>query len=223
MKRLIWISADPGCGKSVLARCIVDEDLPSALPERILYYFFKDTSPEQRSASRALCAVLYQLFTSCLRLIRHAMPEYNARGAALFTTLPQLWSILMTATADPAADSVICVFNALDECDHHEQSRLIEYLGNVCHRQGISPSTSRLKFLVTSRPYFNIRREFGRAIEAVNNIELAGTGESSSIKKEIDLVIEHRVTSLEREDHVKPEVIDYLRRRLLAMEHRTYL
>ena len=29
-KKLLWISADPGCGKSVLTRCIVDEDLPSA-------------------------------------------------------------------------------------------------------------------------------------------------------------------------------------------------
>ena len=44
MKRLLWISADPGCGKSVLARCIVDKDLPGALqkdpPTRVLYDFF---------------------------------------------------------------------------------------------------------------------------------------------------------------------------------------
>ena len=45
INRLLWISAAPGCGKSVLARCIVDEDLPSTLqkdrPIRVLYYFFK--------------------------------------------------------------------------------------------------------------------------------------------------------------------------------------
>ena len=226
-KRLIWISADPGCGKSVLTRCIVDEDLPnastSALPKRILYYFFKDTSLEQRSACRALCAVLHQLFTSCPRLIRHAMPEYNKRGATLFTTLPQLWSIFMIATADPTAGNVICIFDALDECDSPEQSRLIEYLGNFCYQQRNSSSMSRLKFLVTSRPYFNIRREFSRAFKAVNDIELAGTDESASIKKEIDLVIEHRIVTLEREDHLKPEVTDHLRRRLLQVEHRTYL
>lgn len=68
IKKLLWISADPGCGKSVLARCIIDEDLPQPLrddpPRRVLYYFFKDTSPEQRSATRAISAVLHQLFIS---------------------------------------------------------------------------------------------------------------------------------------------------------------
>ncbi|KAL2038542.1 hypothetical protein N7G274_008589 [Stereocaulon virgatum] len=47
---LLWISADPGCGKSVLARCIVDEDLPRVFvndsSKQVLYYFFKDTSLE---------------------------------------------------------------------------------------------------------------------------------------------------------------------------------
>ncbi len=47
---LLWVSADPGCGKSVLARYIVDEDLPTVFlndsSKRVLYYFIKDTSLE---------------------------------------------------------------------------------------------------------------------------------------------------------------------------------
>ena len=63
IKKLLWISADPGCGKSVLARYIIDEDLLQPIRDnplrRVLYYFFKDTSPEQRSATRAISAILY--------------------------------------------------------------------------------------------------------------------------------------------------------------------
>ena len=83
---LLWISDDPGCGKSVLARCIVDEDLPRIFPndssKRVLYYFFKDTSLEQRSVSRAISTILHQLFVSHPRLIRHALPKYKEMGAA---------------------------------------------------------------------------------------------------------------------------------------------
>ena len=224
---MILISADPGCGKSVLAKCIVDEDLPNAFisnsPRRTLYFFFKDTSLEQRSASRALCAVLHQLFTFHPRLIRHALPKYKEKGAALSSIFLELWSIFMKATADPIAGDIVCVLDALDECNDQERPKLIECLENVNLGQGTSPSISRLKFLVTSRPYFGIQRGFFQSLEASNNIELAGNAESSSIKKEIDLVIEYKVAKLKRELCLSQEVTDHLRERLLKIEHRTYL
>ena len=118
---LLWISADPGCGKSVLAKCIVDEDLPGAFPrdciKRILYYFFKDTSLEQQSASRAICTILHQLFVSHPRLIRYALPKYNEKGAALSTTFLDLWSIFIAAATDSIAGDIFCVLDALDECN----------------------------------------------------------------------------------------------------------
>ena len=226
-KRLLWISADPGCGKSVLARCIVDEDLPSVLQndpsKQILYYFFKDISIEQRSASRAISTILHQLFVSRPQLIRFALPKYNERGAALSTTFPELWPIFIAAATDPTAGDIVCVLDALDECNDQEQARLIECLEDFCLRQRTSSSASCLKFLVTSRPYFEIRWRFDRVLEASNNIELAGNDESASIKKEIDLVIKHQVANLKREIRLAPNVSDHLEKRLLETEHRTYL
>ena len=226
-KKLLWISADPGCGKSVLAKCLVDEDLPRASTDaqsrHILYYFFKDTSPEQRSASRALCAVLHQLFTSCPWLIRHALPQYKERGAKLLTALPELWSIFMTVTADFAGGSIVCIFDALDECVDQERSMLIKYLGDFCRQQQIPSSMSCLTLLVTSRPYFDIQREFERVLETVNDIALKGTDESASIEKEINLVIEHKIESLKHKDRLNQKVTEYLRQRLFEIEHRTYL
>ena len=120
-KKLLWISADPGCGKSVLARCIIDEDLPKAFQnnssKRVLYYFFKDTSPEQRSATRAISTILHQLCASQPRLIRYALPSYRGTGKALSTKFPNLWSIFTAAATDPLAGNTIWVLDALDECD----------------------------------------------------------------------------------------------------------
>ncbi|MCJ1378443.1 hypothetical protein MMC17_001542 [Xylographa soralifera] len=220
-KKLLWISADPGCGKSVLARCIIDEALPQNLPNtsstQILYYFFKDTSPEQRSATRAVSTILHQLFAARPQLIRHALPSYREIGAALSQTFPKLWSIFSAAVTDPLAGDIICVLDALDECNEQEQQRLTQAI------QQILSSASRLKILITSRPYFEIRYGFHELLEASSNIELAGNDESASIKKEIDLVIKHHVKELAKKSRLHPKVEAHLEKRLLGIEHRTYL
>ncbi|KAL8855282.1 MAG: hypothetical protein Q9178_008069 [Gyalolechia marmorata] len=153
-KKLLLISADPGCGKSVLARCIIDEDLQQALqnnPSRcVLYYFFKDTSPEQRSAVRAISSILHQLFVSRPHLIRHALPSYREIGKPLSSIFPKLWSIFEAAAADPMAGDVFCVLDALDECNEQERKILIKALEDFCFYQRTLSSTSRLKVLVTS-------------------------------------------------------------------------
>ncbi|KAK3171221.1 hypothetical protein OEA41_003305 [Lepraria neglecta] len=226
-KKLLCIFADPGCGKSVLARCIIDEDLPEAFlnnpSKRIVYYFFKDTSPEQRSVARAMSTILHQMFALQPQLIRYALPSYREIGAALSTTFPKLWSIFTAAVTDPLAGEVTCLFDALDECNEQEQMMLIEALEKFCLRLRTSSSASRLKFLVTSRPYFEIRRGFDKLLEASTNIELAGNDESASIKNEIDNVIKHRVAELAKENRLGKKVSDHLKKRLLETEHRTYL
>ena len=223
-QKLLWISADPGCGKSVLARCIIDEDLPSSSsPKQVLYYFFKDTSPEQRSAARAISTILHQLFVSHPQLIRYAMPKYGEKGALLSTSFLDLWSIFISAATDPTAGDIVCVLDALDECNEQEQLRLMECLEGFCLRPRTPSSASRLKILVTSRPYFKIRQQFDKLLEVPNNIELAGNDESANIKKEIDLVIKDEVARLKRKIRLAPTVSNHLEKRLLATEHRTYL
>ncbi|EED13122.1 hypothetical protein TSTA_056210 [Talaromyces stipitatus ATCC 10500] len=60
---LLWISADPGCRKSVLAKSLIDEVFAAAdLTVFIVYLFFEDND-EQNSIATALCVVLHQLFS----------------------------------------------------------------------------------------------------------------------------------------------------------------
>jgi len=224
-KKLLWISADPGCGKSVLARCIIDDDLPKAFPntspKRILYYFFKDTNPEQRSAARAISTILHQLFDYQPCLIRHAIPSYRRIGPALSTSFPKLWSIFTAAALDPLAGHLTCVLDALDECA--EQKEMIEALEEFCLEHQPRFSESRLKFLLTSRPYFDIRSRFNKLLQASDNIELAGNDESASIKTEIDIVIKSKVAKFASDTCLKESVSDHLMKRLLKTENTTYL
>lgn len=163
-KKLLWISADPGCGKSVLARCIINKDLPKAFQndssKPILYYFFKDTSPEQRSVIRAISTILHQLFTSQPHLIRYALSSYREVDKALSMTFSKLWSIFVVAATDSLAGNVVCVLDALDKYNEQKQLKLIKALEDFCLDSRSLSSASNLKLLITSRLYFQIRRKF---------------------------------------------------------------
>ena len=60
----LWLTADPGCGKSVLSRYLVDQYLPRAVDANttICYYFFKNEGARS-SGTNAICSLLHQLFS----------------------------------------------------------------------------------------------------------------------------------------------------------------
>ncbi|KAI0878938.1 purine and uridine phosphorylase [Hypoxylon argillaceum] len=109
---MLWVSADPGCGRSVLAKHLVDFELPSTRSRTTCYFFFKNDFEDQRSARSALCCILHQLF--------------KQKGALL-------------------SDNVIERF----ETDGEHLTKFYGTRNNL-----------NLNFLLTSRPYGNIRRGF---------------------------------------------------------------
>ena len=50
---LLWVSADPGCGKSVLAKAMIDEGLLSSNTKHpsVCYFFFKDDNENQKTSA----------------------------------------------------------------------------------------------------------------------------------------------------------------------------
>lgn len=106
------VSADPGCGKSVLARYLVERVLPQS--STICYFFFKEQ--DQNKVFQALCALLHQLLYQKDFLIDHAIPYFRKDGANLINSTQSLWAILGNAVKDPRAGPIIFVLDALDEC-----------------------------------------------------------------------------------------------------------
>jgi hypothetical protein len=124
---LLWISADPGCGKSVLSKSLVDQELQSTTTHMVCYFFFKDNE-RQDKLSIALCALLHQLFDNQRHLLRYTNPAYEKNGDKLSQEEGELWRIFLAATADPEAPNVTCVLDALDECRDDDRWRLIDVL-----------------------------------------------------------------------------------------------
>ena len=223
---LLWVSADPGCGKSVLARSLIDENLlfPSkAEVPTVSYFFFKDGLDEQQGSARCICALLHQIFSRQPKLIKkHALNDYRQNGTKLADLFENLWKILKAVAADADTLPLICVLDALDECQDSSRVELIDELKEL-YGNAAQKSRFKLKFLVTSRPYVDIQRRFRSLTNKFPEVHLAGTQESKAIGEEINLVIRDRVPKIAIDLDLSSEVQDDLLKQLLRIPNRTYL
>jgi ankyrin repeat protein len=222
---LLWVSADPGCGKSVLAKYLVDQEktLEATESRAVCYFFFKDDNEDQTSVTTAFSALLHQLFSQRESLIQHAMKDYKAEGSKLPRLFQKLWNILLKAASDPKAREIVCILDGLDECAEKGRDQIIDVL-SAFYKQAISEqSSSRLKFLITSRPYYDIERRFAELTRNFPTIRLAGEQESEAIGREIDRVIKWKLSKLALELRLNDTEQATLETELLSMTHRTYL
>ncbi|PGH16432.1 hypothetical protein AJ79_01763 [Helicocarpus griseus UAMH5409] len=221
--KMLWVSADPGCGKSVLAKYLADSALASAGNRTTGYFFFKDDSEEQRSVVTALCCILRQIFLQRRFLLSEAIIEkFETDGGTLTSSFGDLWDVLIRTAEDKHAGEIICILDAIDECGDQGRSQLTQALCKLY-------STSRdfkLKFLLTSRPYSEIRREFQHLdVSGLPVIHLSGESEveMEKISKEIDIVIKARVKDICAKLRLKDDEKEILLQELMRVPNRTYL
>lgn len=221
---LLWLSADPGCGKSVLSRALIDDVLALNTSVIICYFFFKDNK-EQNTTATALCALLHQLFCERTDLFqKHAENVIKLQGEKLKFNFESLWKLWMSATSDSSSGNIICVLDGLDECNKPDRERLIQELKRfytTC--QGKKASDQMLKFLVTSRPYGDIERGFGTLTYQFPHVRLAGEEEWKDISNEVSMVMDAKIDDIVTERGLSDEIRDALKHRLSEIENRTYL
>lgn len=221
---ILLVTADPGCGKSVLAKYLVDSELirrTSELqkPATICYFFFKDQI--QSDINHAFCALLHQLFSQKPFLIRHAMKAWDENQQKLCYLTEKLWKVLQSAVADDEAGRVIFVLDALDECEEDDRKKLTDRLQKYFQ---LNPKArGKLSVFLTSRPYEDVLSGFNKLSKFCPHLRIPGEHESAKIAEETNAVIVHRIQGLEQKKDLKEGSLDFLKQRLLQIEHRTYL
>lgn len=219
--RLLWVSAGPGCGKSVLSRSLIDDRrvCTSAMTSTVCYFFFKDGQEQRMRGANALSAMLHQLFENTA-LISHALPKARTYGTKLRDAFSELWEILTKCAQDSEAGEIICIIDALDECEKHSRCQLQDELVRFSSQVDKS-SSHKLKFLVTSRPYDDLEDGF-RPLSGVSTyLHFDEDDKSQRIGQDIDLVIDHEMPRIAK--GFSAEHCNSITKRLKKMNNRTYL
>lgn len=231
---LFWLSAGPGCGKSVLSKTLIDEGFLnvariSANGESITrssttvtYFFFKKTDASRTVAEQALSAILLQLveqLKSRSDWTKKAVDKFNYQSK-LGNSFKDAWLLLIECVNSPGLGDVICVLDALDECAEESCEELISSLKQLFASADNYKTASNLKFFITGRPELKITDKFKTFAPYTSFVELDGISVSDEIGADIEKVIDFRVNQFQ---DLQPAERDELAKRLKAMKSRTYL
>lgn len=212
---VLWISADPGHGKSVLLKSLVDWELRSTASATTCYFFFRYDEAQNRSVINALCALLHQLCSQNRALLQRATQAFKSNGGKLGKSFSWLWELLLFLTQCPEAGKVLCLLDGLDECDAKGIEDLQDSLKLHAARKN---SDRQLSFLVTSRPCIAVKRVLNSDI-----IWLVGEDERKAIREEIGVVIHDRGPRIAREMALDYDIPRILYPRILQMHAPNYL
>ena len=217
---MLLVSADPGCGKSVLAKHLVNTVLPTTDTRTTCYFFFKDDFEDQKPARNALSCILHQLLVTRKQVFSDEILERFETSSQSMSSLHYLWDTLVAAANSQHAGEVVCILDAFDECKTEDQGPFARIL-----RQFYAKSSSKasLKFLITSRPYTSILQGFQTPDGAKNTIiHLRGDDdeEVAKISREIDIFID---AEIEHVPDLSPEKQQLLLQAIRRVPNRTYL
>ncbi|KAF4487353.1 hypothetical protein CGCF415_v003544 [Colletotrichum fructicola] len=219
---LLLVSASAGCGKSVLAKYLIEELIHEEdNSATICYFFFKDSDPQARSFSNARKALLHGILKSNPEMIDICMEELPIITDNISNT--DLWSVFDKLSRAQGAGRIVCILDALDESDPGERDDFIHSLEDyIIERQG----KASVKFIVTTRGYPQIINHFIGF--SSNKIHLDGDSdeEKRQIQKEISIVMDHRLNKLETTmPDISPATLQIIRTGLIenGTEQRTYL
>jgi len=217
---LLWLSGDPGCGKSVISKYIIDSLLRVAPRNKtICYFFFKEDNEDQRTVTNALCAVLHQLFVQKPHLQNYAAEVLQQNGEKMIHSVDLLWKLLEDVAAE--AGEIICILDALEESTESDLDILFRKLIRFYKHAPVKPE---VKFLMTSRPWQRIEDIFNDlCYQGVPVVRVACEENTEQIRRDIVLVVEHELGRLQDKRDISSDALQTLRQELTKVENRTYL
>ena len=223
---LLWLSAGPGCGKSVLSKCLVDEDIISGnlSTSIVCYFFFKDGQEGQMTAANAMSAITHQILSrySDAALMAHSLERFRKHGEKLAEMFSELWPNLLQSARDPIPGEIVCILDALDECQPNDRQKLLIALIEFYSQLGFESNANiRLKFLITSRQDLGIENRLAKLKKSVSLVHFNADREFNSISQDIDRFIEDQIPLVAHrlDETSQARIIAHLK----GMEHRTYL
>lgn len=232
---LFWVSAHPGCGKSVLSRALIDDDhlkktattINTATSETplqetttsICYFFFEKGVQGRAKLTNAFSAILHKLFAEDMtnELIQHAILPYRS-NQRLGDEFAPLWSILVKCSDSETRGDIICLLDAFDECEQEGREQLLGTLQEYySKRQG----THKLKFLITSRPYKTVEVLFDSFSRKVKLLRVDWEDKYDEVSRDMALVIDSRLEGASY--HFSTRDRESIRRHLKDQKSKTYL
>lgn len=153
------------------------------------------------------------------------MKRFNTGGETFNASFSELWQTFLQVVQDENAGEIVCLLDAIDECEDQSDQGRSQLLKALCALYGTKRSFN-IKFLITSRPYVEIHRGLQPLdIPGLPVIHLSGESEDEmkKISQEINVYIGARVQDIGQRLQLTQNECSLLLQRLMHVPNRTYL
>ncbi|KAF3191529.1 hypothetical protein TWF788_006126 [Orbilia oligospora] len=220
--QLLWITGDPGKGKTMLLCGLIEELGPTTRlndksSDRLLAYFlFQGTDSRINNATAALRSLIYMLVNQHPALILAIREKYDASGKQLFQD-PNAWfalSTIITSILEDFKQCKVCIIiDALDEC----VTDLFKLLDLVIQ----TSKFSHVQWILSSRNITDIERGLQSHISHTR-LGLEQEENAELVSKAVETYIKHSITELKSvfEDEVE---VSKLHDKMLEKSNGTFL
>jgi hypothetical protein len=196
---------------------IIDEMSSDKDAAALLSYFFcQATDSRINSATAVLRGLIYLLAYQQPALLKHVRKKYDIAGKELFVDTNAwfaLSEIFTDILQDPSLESTYLIIDALDECVTG-LPQLLQFIDNI------SPICSRVKWIISSRNWPNIKEQLNLSDEKVQlRLEL----NQDSISAAVSTYIEYKVGELAKIKKYNAKLENLVRERLSLNADSTFL
>ena len=161
-KCIFWLNGKAGTGKSTISRTVAHSFSEQGLLGGS--FFFKRGEGDRGNARRLISTIARQLAASTPQLLPGILkaiqddPDIPSKSLQIQFDQLLLQPLLNLAQTDQRTGMRVMVIDALDECEHEDNIRLILRLLPQLHESG----SVHLRIFLTSRPELPIRLGFGQ-------------------------------------------------------------
>jgi hypothetical protein len=214
--RLLWLSGDPGKGKTMLMMSLIQEFRKPKGEQHILTFFFcQNTDSRLNTAHAVLCGLLWLLVRENPVLGCYLHEDYRHHkdfldGPDAFVALCRIMTELLQ---DVALPTVYILIDALDECDEG-RGELLKFIG-----ENATSAHSKAKWLVSSRNHLDIERGFKMRQHDVLSLELNTT----KIAAAVEYFIKRKVDDLAKRNNYGDKLRGRVQKHLIDNAQSTFL
>lgn len=157
---MLWLSGNPGSGKSVLLSYVskqlgITRQTKDGKTIVVVYFFCDSKISEQNTATAILRSLLYQILYQLPSLYKKIPYDYLHNKSSSWG-FGNLWRVFQEVITKNWEAEIFCVVDALDECEETSRTQLLENLPHLFKNIYDSTGDAAFRILISSRPHIPI-------------------------------------------------------------------